>query len=160
MAYSAIPIVGGGAAGFDGRRILNTWTVPSGHGLVAGDIVLYTGGVTGFTKAIANDISTSQVAGVVESSTVGTIRVVYQGEIDFEGVVFTIDDGATSLTAGTVYYLSPTNSGRFTNIRPSDGSSTIQGIMVATNTDTGIVINSLPNGGAGNAARILQFCAN
>lgn len=143
MAYSAIPIIGGGG-GSDGRRILNTWTVPSGHGFAAGNVVVYTGGVTGFALGLADDLVTSQTVGVVEAASTESITVVYQGEIDFEGAALDIDDGATSLTAGNVYYLSPTNAGYLTPIRPFDGASYIQGMIVATDTDKGFVINALP----------------
>ena len=110
MAYSAIPIIGGGG-GSDGRRILNTWTVPSGHGFAAGNVVVYTGGVTGFALGLADDLVTSQTVGVVEAASTESITVVYQGEIDFEGAALDIDDGATSLTAGNVYFLSATTAG-------------------------------------------------
>jgi microcystin-dependent protein len=143
MAYSAIPIIGGGG-GSDGRRILNTWTVPSGHGFAAGSVVVYKGGVTGFALGLADDLATSQTVGVVEAASTESITVVYQGEIDFEGAALDIDDGATSLTAGNVYYLSPTNAGYLTPIRPFDGASYIQGMIVATDTDKGFVINALP----------------
>jgi microcystin-dependent protein len=143
MAYSAIPIIGGGG-GSDGRRILNTWAVPSGHGFQAGNVVIYTGGVTGFSLGLANDLKTSQTVGVVEAASTESITVVYQGEIDFEGTALDIDDGAVSLTAGNVYYLSATNAGFLTPIRNFDGTSYIQGIIVATDTDKGFVINALP----------------
>ncbi len=143
MAYSAIPIIGGGG-GSDGRRILNTWTVPAGHGFAAGNVVIYTGGVTGFALGLADALSTSQTVGVVEAASTESITVVYQGEIDFEGAALDIDDGSTSLTAGTVYYLSGENAGYLTATRQFDGVSYIQGMIVATDTDKGFVINALP----------------
>jgi len=143
MAFSAIPLVGGGG-GSDGRRILNTWSVPIGHSFVEGNIVLYTGGTTGFSLALANDLSTTQTVGVVESTTPSSIKVIYQGEIDFTGTL-PIDGGAVSLTAGTVYYLSPTNAGKLTPVRPTDSTSYIQGILVGTDSKKGLVINSLPS---------------
>ena len=142
MAYSAIPLVGGGGGG-DGRRILNTWNVPAGHPFVAGSVVIYTGGATGFQLAIADDLDTAQTVGIVESVTSTTATVIYQGEIDFVGSL-PIDDTATSLTAGTVYYLSPTNLGNLSPNRPYDGASYIQGVLVATAAKSGFVINSLP----------------
>ena len=144
MAYSAIPIFPSSGGGGDGRRILNTWTVPSGHPFDAGHVVLYTAGTTGFQLGLADDLDTTQTVGIVEATTTETITVVYQGEIDFAGSSLLIDDGTTSLTAGLVYYLSPTNAGYLTAVRPFDGSSYIQGVLVATDTKEGIVINSLP----------------
>lgn len=143
MAYSAIPIIGGGG-GSDGRRILNTWTVPSGHPFQAGSVVLYTGGATGFQLGRANDLNSSQTVGVVEAASTESITVVYQGEIDFGGAALDIDGGATTLTTGNVYYLSPTNAGYLTATRPFDGASYVQGIIIATDVDKGFVINSLP----------------
>ena len=144
MAYSAIPIFPSSGGGGDGRRILNTWTVPSGHLFGAGHAVLYTAGVTGFQLGIADDLDMAQTVGIVEATTTESITVVYQGEIDFAGSPLLIDDGSTSLTAGLVYYLSPNNEGYLTSVRPLDGASFVQGILVATDTHEGIVINSLP----------------
>ena len=145
MAYSAIPIFpSSSGGGGDGRRILNTWTVPSGHPFDAGHAVLYTAGVTGFQLGIADDLDMAQTVGIVEATTTESITVVYQGEIDFAGSSLLIDDGSTSLTAGLVYYLSPNNEGYLTSVRPLDGASFVQGILVATDTHEGIVINSLP----------------
>ena len=144
MAYSAIPIFPSSGGGGDGRRILNTWTVPSGHPFDAGHVVLYTAGTTGFQLGLADDLDTTQTVGIVEATTTESITVVYQGEIDFAGSSLLIDDGTTSLTAGLVYYLSPTNEGYLTSVRPLDGASFVQGVLVATDTHEGIVINSLP----------------
>ena len=144
MAYSAIPIFPSSGGGGDGRRILNTWAVPVGHPFDAGHAVLYTAGVTGFELGIADDLDKAQTVGIVESTTTESITVVYQGEIDFAGSSLLIDDGSTSLTAGFVYYLSPTNAGYLTPVRPLDGASFVQGVLVATDEHEGIVVNSLP----------------
>lgn len=144
MAYSAIPIVGGGAGGgSDGRRILNTWAVPAGHPFTAGDVLIYVGGSTGFTFGFADTIDNSATVGVVESAAAESIVVVYQGEIEFAANI-DVDDGATSLTAGNVYYLSKNNVGELSPTRPLDGVSYIQPVLVATDSLKGIVINSLP----------------
>lgn len=147
MAYSAIPLtLGGGGGGSDGRRILNTWT-QAGHAFSPGEVVYYVGGVTGWAKARADVLSTSSVVGVIEDTTATTIEIIYQGEIDFPAVA--IQDGNTSLTAGTVYYLSNSVSGKLTSVKPSDGSSYALPLVVATDSNSGIVINSLPRGEVG-----------
>lgn len=148
MAYSAIPIVGGGAEG-DPRRILNTWTVGEGHDFEVGNVVYYIGGTTGFAKAQANDLDSTQTVGVVEAVGVNSIRVVYQGEIDFtNSVTNVLDDLAPGLTPGLVYYVSITNAGNLTSVRPAGGASYIHGLLVATTPTNGLVINALPQSGS------------
>jgi microcystin-dependent protein len=148
MAYSAIPLsLGGGVSGgSDGRRILNTWT-QAGHSFQPGEVVYYVGGVTGWAKARADTLQTSAVVGIIEDTTLNTIEVIYQGEIDFPAVA--IDDGSTSLTAGTVYYLSSTADGKLSPNKPSNGTSHVVPLMVARDSDSAIVINSLPNSPGG-----------
>ena len=102
MAYSPIPLVYGSGGGSDGRRILNTWDVPAGHPFVPGDALIYQGGTTGFTFGLADDLTTSNVVGIVESTAAETVTIVYQGEIAFDAASVDVDDGATSLTAGLV----------------------------------------------------------
>jgi len=143
MAFSAIPIFPTESSSVRGSRILKTWTVPLGHPFVVGSIVTYTGGVTGFALGRANSLGGSQTVGVVEEIGDQTITVVYQGDIDFSGYSLNVDDGNTSLTAGTVYYLSPTNSGYLAAQRPSDGLSYVQPVLVATNSNKAVVVNSL-----------------
>jgi microcystin-dependent protein len=143
MAFSAIPIFPTENSSVRGSRILKDWTVPLGHPFAAGHVVTYAGGVTGFALALANDLETSQTIGIVEGFGAQQISVVYQGEINFSGAALNIDDGNTSLTAGTVYFLSPNNSGYLTATRPLDGISFIQPVLIATDTKKGVVVNSL-----------------
>lgn len=143
MAYSAIPITPYGGAGGDGRKITNSWNVPAGHPFLAGHVVAYTGGTTGFSLAQGDTITNVQSVGIVQSRTATSVTVVYQGEIDFgtEDLSSIIVGGSSSLTAGTVYYVSQSNGGKLDPTRPSSGY--IQGVLVATDTKTGIVVNSL-----------------
>jgi hypothetical protein len=143
MAFSAIPIFPTENSSVRGSRILKDWTVPLGHPFAAGHVVTYAGGVTGFALGLADDLETSQTIGIVETVGAQQISVVYQGEINFSGAALNIDDGNTSLTAGTVYFLSPTDSGYLTPTRPLDGMSFIQPVLIATDTNKGVVVNSL-----------------
>lgn len=142
MAYSAFPIPYGGAdgEGGDGKRIKNTWTVSVGHPFVRGSVVRYSG--AGIALAQGDSITNVQSIGVVESTTSTTVTVVYQGEVEFgSGALTSIVGGASSLVAGTVYYISQSSAGMLDPSRPEGGY--VQGILVATGAKTGIVINSL-----------------
>lgn len=143
MAFSAIPIFPSDSSAVRGSRIMKTWTVPLGHPFLVGHVVTYSGGVTGFALGKADSLASTQTVGIVEEKGDQYITVVYQGDANFSGSSLTIDDGNASLTAGTVYYLSPNNSGYLTATRPSDGLSFVQPVMVATDTKKGIVVNSL-----------------
>lgn len=143
MAYSAIPIPYGGAGG-DGTRIKNTWTVGTDHVFVVGNVVRYSSSGGGsVVLAQANTLQGVQAIGVVESITPSTIDVVYQGEIDFGGgdISQAIVGGSSTLVPGTVYYIAQSSAGMLHSVRPEDGY--IQGILIATGTKKGIVINSL-----------------
>ena len=142
MAYSAFPIPygGTGGAGGDGKRIKNTWTVSAGHPFVRGSVVRYSG--AGIALAQGDSITNVQSIGVVESTTATTVTVIYQGEVEFGSDALTsIMGGASSLVAGTVYYISQSSAGMLDPNRPESGY--VQGILVATGAKTGIVINSL-----------------
>ena len=143
MAFSAVPIFPSENSSVRGSRILKTWTVPLGHPFSVGHAVTYSGGVTGFALGKANSLASTQTVGIVEEVGDQYITVVYQGEANFSGSTLDIDDGNTSLTAGTVYYLSPNNSGYLTAVRPSDGLSFVQPLLVATDTNKAVVVNSL-----------------
>lgn len=143
MTYSAIPIFPTDSSAVRGSRILKTWTVPLGHPFLVGHAVTYSGGATGFALGRANSLSSTQTVGIVEETGDQYITVVYQGDVNFSGSSLSVDDGNTSLTAGTVYYLSPNNSGYLTASRPSDGLSFVQPLMVATDSKKGIIVNSL-----------------
>lgn len=143
MAFSAIPIFPSDSSAVRGSRIMKTWTVPLGHPFLVGHAVTYSGGVTGFALGKADSLASTQTVGIVEEVGTQYITVVYQGDANFSGSSLSIDDGNVGLTAGTVYYLSPNNSGYLTSVRPSDGLSFVQPVMVATDTKKGIVINSL-----------------
>jgi len=143
MAFSAVPIFPSENSSVRGSRILKTWTVPLGHPFAVGHAVTYSGGVTGFALGKADSLASTQTVGIVEEVGDQYITVVYQGEANFSGSTLDIDDGNTSLTAGTVYYLSPNNSGYLTATRPSDGLSFVQPLLVATDTNKAVVVNSL-----------------
>ncbi len=124
MAFSALPIQGGGSS--DGRSIRNTIT-QVGHSFQPGMVVRR------------------------DSATANTFVLVYQGEMDFGSATISIDDGSTSLTNGFVYYLSPGSGtqGYLTPTAPTDQSAIYHPLFVATANKNGLVINALPRPGGG-----------
>ena len=146
MAFSAITIKGGG--GGDGRSIRNTIT-QVGHTFQPG-IVVRRDSVTGvWVAASSNTFSYSNTVGIIESVTSNTFVVVYQGEIDFGGGTISIDDSATGLTNGYVYYLSSSSSltGYISAKTPTDTSVVYHPLFVATSASKGVVVNALPRVG-------------
>jgi microcystin-dependent protein len=142
MAYSAIPIPAGGAGGSSQTtRIFNTWD-QAGNSLSVGQVVFHNGTV--FAPALASALGASaNSVGIVEARSANQVTVVYQGEIDFGSQSLGIDDGAVSLTAGTVYYISDVTPGNLKATAPSSPNSIIAPLLVGTAAKKGIVINSL-----------------
>lgn len=146
MGYSALPLPGSLAVGgSDGKRVLNVWD--QNNSFVAGQAVYVTqGGVLSLASAADGGITMGNVVGIVQTRTGSTVTVVYQGEVDFGSAALqSVEDGAASLTAGTIYYLSDQTAGSIRATKPSDPSSMIAPLMVATAQKKGIVINSLGN---------------
>ena len=143
MAFSAVTVKGGG--GGDGRSIRNTIT-QNNHGFQPG-VVVRRDTVSGIYKRASADVfASANSVGVVESVTLNTFIVVYQGEIDFGGGAISIDDGQIGLTNGYVYYLSSSTSltGYLSPTEPISTAATYHPIFVATTAAKGVVINSLP----------------
>ena len=143
MAYGSFAI--STSSGGDGKSIRNTIT-QTGHGLSVG-VAVYRDPNTGlYKKASASAFSTSNTCGIVESVSLNSFTIVYQGEINFGSSNVSVDDGNTGLTNGRVYYLSssPSLTGYVTPSAPTDPAITYQPILVATDSKMGIVINSLP----------------
>jgi microcystin-dependent protein len=143
MAFSAATVRGGG--GGDGRSIRNTIT-QIGHTFQPGMVVRRDPVSGTYVAASSSSFSRSNTVGVIESVTANTFVVVYQGELDFSGNTPSVDDGASGLTNGLVYYLSSSSSltGYLSPFEPTDVAVTYHPIFVATDTKKGIVINSLP----------------
>lgn len=148
MAFSALPIQGGGSS--DGRSIRNTIT-QVGHSFQPGMVVRRDSASGVYVVARANTLANSNTCGIVESVTANTFVLVYQGEMDFGSATISIDDGSTSLTNGFVYYLSADNAtqGYISPTTPTDQAVIYHPLFVATAPKNGLVINALPRPGMG-----------
>jgi hypothetical protein len=111
-------------------------TTASPHGFVFGQ-PLYLNSST-YTVAKADSASTSEVVGLVS-------RVIDNNnfEITFLGEIFgnfsSVTEGNSSLTPGSVYYLSPFTAGRITATQPSAAAQVHKAVLIATSATSGIV---------------------
>jgi hypothetical protein len=104
---------------------------------VAGNVIRKTFG--GYALASALSAASAEVLGIVEYATVSSFTVVYGGQIDFNGAIL---PGVTSLTDGSVYFLS-TTSGQLTISDPHDSNTSYisKPLLIATDTDKGVMFN-------------------
>lgn len=115
------------------------WATPSGatgstltlavaqatHGLAVGDLVYHNG--TGYVKAQADTAAKAEVVGIVSSSADGDNFVLQMnGEVT----------GLSGLTAGVVYFLSPSSAGEATATEPSTAGQISKPVYVALSTTT------------------------
>lgn len=122
-----------------GPVIDKNYTVSPGHTFALGEAI-YLGSSGELLKAKADALGTSYTIGVVKGLDANTITIGYQGE-------FTVDASTTGyfpLVTGNVYYLSPTIPGGITATSPSSSSLVVQPLMVAKDSYTAIVVNSIP----------------
>lgn len=101
------------------------------HGFVVGD-VLYLNGTT-YTKAIADAVATAEVVGIVSAVAAGTDDFTLSGG----GYV----SGLSSLTAGTVYFLSPSSAGTMTATEPTTTGHISKPLFIADTTTSGYFFN-------------------
>lgn len=101
-----------------------------GHGLAAGDWVRHNG--TGYTKAKADSEANAQVAGYVHSTSGANAFALVQS-----GYVY---NGLAGLSAGTLYYLSPTTAGAITSTKPSTGGQVVKPVLIADSATSGYVL--------------------
>lgn len=113
-------------AAITGTRVISQ----AAHGFSIGNI-LYLNGAT-YTLAIATSLAAAEAMGVV-------IKVVDVNTfiIQYNGVV----QGLAGLTAGSVFYLSPSSAGALTITQPSTPTQVIKPLLVADSTTTGYWIN-------------------
>lgn len=144
MAFSAVTVKGG-AGGGDGRSIRNTITQIN-HGFQPGMVVRRDSVSGNYVRASSSSFASSNTVGIIESVTTDTFVIVYQGELDFGGSTISIDDLASGLTNGLVYYLSSSSSltGYISPKPPTDAAVTYHPIFVATDKTKGVVVNTLP----------------
>lgn len=104
------------------------------HGFTSSDVgcPLYLNGST-WTKAIASASNTAEVAGfiyaVIDSN---TLRIASSGQCPTVGANFL--EGGGSLTAGELYFLSPTTAGKVTATEPTTIGSVSKPVAIATST--------------------------
>ena len=103
------------------------------HGLAVGDVIKVSGANT-FAKAQADSEANGQVVGVVESVSGNDFTYVSFGKITL-----------SSLTAGSVYYLSAGTAGASTATKPSTDGQYVVKLYTALNTTTGWVNISIPH---------------
>ena len=101
-------------------------------GLVVGDVVRFNG--TNYVAAQANNEANSRVVGVIERIDGGKATITLSG-------LFT----ATSLTAGSVYYLSQATAGAVTTTKPTSGL--IKEVYVGLSTTSGMLFSSANSSG-------------
>lgn len=122
-----------------GASIEKSYTVSAGHTFAHGEAV-YLNSSGEVVKARADSISTSYTIGVIKAVEATAVTVGYQGD-------FTVDSGLTGyfpLVTGNVYYLSPTIDGGITSSSPTNSSLVVQPLLVAKDSYSGIIINSIP----------------
>lgn len=130
-----------------GSRLMTT--IPSGSyqtGITAGDVIYYNAlsGSERFEKSIATSPSTSEVFGIVETVTSGTLNVVLYGSIVLPSSSIYIIPGATGGAGGSdVYFLSGITSGKVQVEAPSELGSIVKPIyqVAPHGSYTGSVIN-------------------
>lgn len=126
-----------------------SWGVPSGgviqitqaaHGFTVGQILSFNG--SAYVLAMADVVADSEVVGIVSS-------VIDSGHFSLTpgGLV----SGLSGLTAGSVYFLSPTSAGALTTTEPTAVGQVSKPLMIAISTTSGYFINmrgiAVPAGG-------------
>ena len=100
------------------------------HGFTVGQVVYYTG--SAYALARADIAATAEVIGIV--STVSNANAF---TITTEGYVI----GLTGLTAGSVYFLSPSSAGLLTTTEPSTVGQVSKPLLIADSTTSGYFFN-------------------
>lgn len=100
------------------------------HGFAVGDIVKYTG--SAYAKAQADSAANAEVVGIVTAvADANNFTLTQLGFVS----------GLTGLTAGSVYFLSPTSAGALTATEPSTNGQISKPLLVAVSTTTGYFFN-------------------
>lgn len=117
---------GGGGTGTDLSRSITQ----TAHGLAVGDAIKYTG--TAYAKALADTSENAEVVGIVSIVTdANNFTLLYGGYIST----------LTSLTAGTVYFLSSVTPGLLTDVTPPNIGQVNKPLLIAVSTTTGYFFN-------------------
>lgn len=120
-----------GAVGATGAGSSGTQSVTqTAHGLVVGDVVRFNG--TDYVKAQADSAANAEVVGIVSA---------VAGVNDFSLQIGGLVSGLSGLSAGSVYFLSPSTAGALTTTEPSTVGQISKPLLVATSATTGYFIN-------------------
>jgi len=114
------------------KKIVNQ----SSHGFIFGQPIYLNG--SNYASAQANSVSKSEVVGLVSKYIdSNTFELTFIGEIygDFSGVLET----GSSLTPGSVYYLSPFTAGKLSPTNPIATGQVHKAVLIATGTNSAIV---------------------
>ncbi len=118
---------GGGGSG----TAVSISVTQTAHGFVAGDLVKVTG-VNTYAKAEADTSADAEAVGMVSAvADADHFTLTTSGQVS----------GLSGLTAGTVYFLSPTSAGAYTATPPTTIGQINKPMMVATSTTSIILIN-------------------
>lgn len=116
----------GGGGGEETSHSVNQTT----HGFSVGDVVRCTGANT-YTESQADSASNAEVAGVVSAvADTDNFTLSHAGRVT----------GLSSLTAGTIYYLSESAAGAITATEPSGDGEISKPVLVADTTTSGILL--------------------
>ncbi len=109
---------------------LSTSVSQTSHNLVVGDLVYNNG--SAFVPAVASAAATAEVAGMVSAVPSGNAFTLSLG-----GEVTGLSAG---MSAGIVYFLSPSTSGAMTATEPTTVGDISKPVFIATGTSTGILL--------------------
>ena len=121
---------GVGFTGATGPNPVRTLITQTTHGFVLGDVLRYSGST--LTKAQADSSANAEVVGIVQSVVdTNNFYLITDGLVT----------GLTGLTAGAVYYLSPTTAGTLTVTEPGTTGQVSKPIFIAASTTSGYFHN-------------------
>ena len=117
-----------GADGADGADGSSSEAVHQvGHGLAVGDVVRISGAST-YAKAQADSAANAEAVGIVSAvSGADDFEIRYSGRVT----------GLSGLTAGTVYFLSPSAAGALTATEPTTNGQVSKPLLLADSTTSG-----------------------
>jgi len=137
VAVDGVTITGDGtpgnplvAAGGGSGVALESTITQAAHGFSVGQLVYLVGAT--YTLALADDAVSAEVVGIVSAvADANTFTLTTSGLVT----------GLSGLTAGTVYFLSPTVAGALTSTQPTTDGQVVKPVFVADSTTTGYFIN-------------------
>lgn len=112
------------------------------HGFTASDIgkPVYLSGST-WVLAVANDVAKTHGGVIREIVDTNTLKIQHTGYL--EGISATLDEGG-SMSAGSTYYLSPTNTGQITATAPAVEGDYIDAVFYALSSSTAFALSWNP----------------